>query len=93
LRALRPFSVECWPIRLLDESRSGTRLESGQALEPGSVVQVFLKGRVLVGEVRHCRPVNSRFHLGIQIDVMHLDADQEAEEGRVTAAPCFGNVH
>ena len=51
--------------RVLDISREGLKLRVAEFLNPGSLVQIRLKGTVAFGEIRHCRPVDTFFDVGV----------------------------
>jgi hypothetical protein len=53
--------------RIVNVSRKGFKLKLPKALEPGTGVQARLGGRIIMAEVRYCRPEGHEFHVGIEI--------------------------
>ena len=53
--------------RIVNVSRKGFKLKLPKALQPGMGVQARLGGRIIMAEVRYCRPEGQEYHVGIEI--------------------------
>jgi hypothetical protein len=52
---------------LVDTSDKGLKLQVPRSILPGSVVQIRLQDRIVLGEVRYCNPSGSEFHIGLRL--------------------------
>jgi len=43
------------------------KLDVPQVLEPGTTVQIVMKGIIAIAEVRYCIRANERYHAGVSI--------------------------
>ncbi|MGD1096777.1 MAG: PilZ domain-containing protein [Bryobacteraceae bacterium] len=70
MRLVGPLSSTRVDVQILDVSRNGLRLCVPEFLQLGTIVQVHLKGSVMLGEVRYCSQVGTEFHefhVGVRI--------------------------
>jgi len=67
LQQINPFSAHRFNVRVIDTSTEGMRIESPLTLEPGTLIKLRTKDKLVFGEVRHCRAIASVFHAGIQL--------------------------
>ncbi|MCU1339740.1 MAG: hypothetical protein JWO19_5321 [Bryobacterales bacterium] len=71
VRILRPEVGPRGEARILETSKSGLLLEMAVPVEPGVELQVQLTDTMAFAEVRHCRPADEKFHVGVRlIDVI-----------------------
>ena len=54
------------PVSVIDVSRSGFQIESAQAVEPFTLVELHLRTMVVSGAVGHCRPYQDRYRIGLR---------------------------
>jgi hypothetical protein len=54
------------PVSVIDVSRSGFQIESAQAVEPFTLVELHLRTMVVPGAVGYCRPHKNRFRMGLR---------------------------
>jgi PAS domain S-box-containing protein len=67
LEMVRPFSPFPRDARVVDISRSGLKLRTAEPLDPGMIVKLHFKDRVVPAEVRYCIPVARDFYVGVKI--------------------------
>lgn len=64
------------PATILNSSRGGIKLSVDRDVLPGTLVQVRVDGRVLLGEVRFSRPQGSEYHVGVRLqDIFDTNAE------------------
>lgn len=68
IELLSPLAAEALNIRILDISRNGLKVWTPIFLERGVVLQIRLREMSIMGEVRHCTPVEGGFHAGLYIE-------------------------
>jgi hypothetical protein len=76
VRLLNPLQTsERLPARVADLSRGGMKLILDRPLMPGTLVQIRFEGKLLLGEVRFCNPVDAEFQIGIRLqDIFDTNA-------------------
>ena len=52
---------------VVDISKGGLRLRLNQSLMPGTLVQIRLGEKLLLGEIRYCTPAGEEFHAGVRL--------------------------
>ena len=52
---------------MLNLSNEGLKLRVHEPLHPGTMVQVQVRNKIVLGEVRYCLSAGADFHIGIQI--------------------------
>ena len=67
MKLVNPASAVRTNVRVLDVSEGGVKVRVAEALKPGTVIQVRLKGAIALAEVRYCRKVGTEFHVGVQL--------------------------
>jgi len=67
MQVLSPLDEKRSDIRILDVSKWGMKLSTPERLQVGMVLQIKLKSRFVMGEVRYCTPSGDRFSIGLQI--------------------------
>ena len=67
VRCLRPQVGPRYDARILDVSKRGLRVEVPIQIDTGVEIQVQLKDSIAFAEVRYCRPVADKFHLGAKV--------------------------
>ena len=67
MRVLTPLSSERAAVRVLETSKRGLKLSVAEFLQPGSIVQIHLKQRFVLGEVGFCRKVDIGYHVGVRL--------------------------
>ncbi len=67
LRVLHPAVGNWASVQILDASRGGTRVRTGEYLPAGTLVQLRIKDSIALGEIRYCVAADDAFHAGIQI--------------------------
>ena len=61
-------------VKILDVSKSGLGMMSGQMLPCGIAIQIVFEHVFVLGEVRYCVPKGEEFHAGILVkDVLRID--------------------
>ena len=68
MQVLNPFLDGRLAVRVLDVSRNGLRLSTDTQLLRGTLVQIYIKNIVAMGEVRHCVRIGDEYHAGIRLD-------------------------
>ena len=68
MQVLNPLLEGRFMIRVLDVSKNGLKLSCSTRLQRGTLVQVYIKNIVAMGEVRHCVQIGDEFHAGVQLD-------------------------
>jgi hypothetical protein len=68
MQVLNPLLDGRLSIRVLDVSRNGLKLSSLMHLQRGTLVQVYIRNIVAMGEVRHCVKIGDEFHAGVRLD-------------------------
>ena len=72
MRLLSPFSPDTFEIRVLNVSRNGLGVSVPCRLQSETLVQVFCKDSIILGEVCHCILSDAKYQAGIQIQsVVH----------------------
>jgi hypothetical protein len=73
IHSLNPLTLDITPVQVLDVSRQGLKVRTGQHIRTGSEIQVKLKDLFVLGEIRYCVQVGSFFLAGILVeDVLRL---------------------
>lgn len=68
LRSFSPLQPERWPVEIVDVSKNGLGLIVPIHLSPGSLVQIKIGSRFVLGEVRYCKAINDReFRIGVRL--------------------------
>jgi hypothetical protein len=67
LTVLKPERSPRLKMRILDASQHGLKLLISQELMRGALVQLYVRDRFIMAEVRYCRPAGKAFHVGVQI--------------------------
>ena len=70
LQTLNPFSMERYPGKLADVSRSGMKLRTPVRVECATLIKISLKNVIAFGEVRYCLEVDQAFHVGVHLSQM-----------------------
>jgi hypothetical protein len=76
MQVLNPLLDGRFAIRVLDVSRNGLKLSTLTYLQRGTLVQVYIRNIVALGEVRHCVKIGDEFHAGVRLDdvlVRHIE--------------------
>jgi hypothetical protein len=68
MHVLNPLSEGRFTVRILDVSRNGMKLSAPMHLQRGTLVQIYIKNIVAMGEVRHCAKIDEEFHVGVCFD-------------------------
>ncbi|MEO8028444.1 MAG: PilZ domain-containing protein [Bryobacteraceae bacterium] len=68
MRQLFADADEPFPVRILDLSCAGMKLEVPVRLCPGESIQVFAPGLIVMGQVRYCRAVGLKFVAGLEYE-------------------------
>lgn len=83
IRVLRDDPATVYDGRLLNVSKRGMKLQLQQALHPGLLVQLRMGGKIIMAEVRYCRPHDREFHVGLEIkDVFMIPGQDPSNEAR-----------
>jgi hypothetical protein len=78
MHVLNPLLDGRVAVRVLDVSRNGLKLCTFTHLQRGTLVQIYLRNIVAMGEVRHCAKIGDEFHAGVQLDdVLAHHSDDE----------------
>jgi hypothetical protein len=67
---LNPVGYERRPARVLDISRNGLKITTGEFLPPGALIFVRFGGMHVVGSVRYCVGESPDFQMGVEISQM-----------------------
>lgn len=67
VRLLNPHASARLSATVMDISRGGLKLRLDRSLMPGTLVQIRLGEKVLLGEIRHCTPVGEEFQAGVRL--------------------------
>ena len=67
LTVLKPERSPRLKMRILDASKDGLKLLLPSELMRGALVQLHVRDRFIMAEVRYCRPAGKAFHVGVQI--------------------------
>jgi hypothetical protein len=67
MRMVHPLILDRLDAQVLNVSRDGLLLRTLVFAQVGTVIQIRLKTKFVLGEVRHCTPVGNIFHVGVQI--------------------------
>ena len=68
LQQLHPLSLDRQKIEIVNVSKNGLGISSPNAIVPGTIVQLRLKGTVEVGSVRYCSALDGDgFRIGIRL--------------------------
>jgi hypothetical protein len=78
MQVLNPLMDGRVAIRVLDVSRNGLKLSTLAHLQRGTLVQVYIRNIVAMGEVRHCVKIGDEFHAGVRLDdvLAHHSGDE-----------------
>jgi hypothetical protein len=79
MQMYNPLILDRSKIQVVNVSKNGLMLRTSEFVQVGIVVQIRLKARFVVGEVRYCLPVGDLFQVGIQI--------QNSQRRRVVDVP------
>jgi hypothetical protein len=78
MQVLNPLLDGRLAVRVLDVSRNGLKLSTDIQLHRGTLVQIYIKNIVAMGEVRHCVRIGDEYHAGIQLDdVLAYHSDEK----------------
>jgi hypothetical protein len=73
LHSLNPLTLDITPVQVLDVSKQGLKVRTGQHIRTGSEIQVKLKDLFVLGVIRYCVRVGGFFLAGILVeDVLRL---------------------
>jgi len=73
IHSLNSLTLDITPVQVLDVSKLGLKVRTGQHIRTGSEIQVKLKDLFVLGLIRYCVPVGSFFLVGILVeDVLRL---------------------
>jgi hypothetical protein len=53
--------------RVVNTSSNGLKVRAPRSILQGSVVQVRFQGRIVLGKVKHCTPVENEFDIGVRL--------------------------
>jgi hypothetical protein len=67
MQMVNPLLLDKSEVQVVNVSKSGLMLRTAEFLQVGIVIQIRLKKRFVLGEVRYCVPVADFFHVGVQI--------------------------
>ena len=68
LQELHPLSLDRQKVMIVNISKNGLGILSPKAILPGTLVQLRIKDRVELGDVRYCSaPGNDGFRLGLRL--------------------------
>lgn len=79
LQRLAPLSLERSFVRIIDVSKSGLGLVTSAPLAAGSLVQVRMGRKIVLGEVRYSTPYGEDFHAGIELKDVAEPMNQKQE--------------
>jgi len=85
MQVLNPLLDGRVAIRVLDVSRNGLKLCTLTHLQRGTLVQVYLRNIVAMGEVRHCVKIGDEFHAGVRLDDVLAHHSDDEPWNRVVA--------
>ena len=78
MHVLNPLLDGRLEVRVLDVSRNGLKLRTEMQLQRGTLVQVYIRNIVAMGEVRHCVRIGNEYHAGVRLDdVLAHHSDEE----------------
>ena len=75
MKVLEPFSPVRWLVRVVEVSRSGMGLIAQTRLDPGTMVQVYVKQTSILAQVRHSEPIDDPSrpdHFRVGIEIQHV---------------------
>jgi hypothetical protein len=78
MQVLNPLMDGRLAVRVLDVSRNGLKLKTETQLQRGTLVQIYIKNIVAMGEVRHCERIGDEYYAGVRLDDVlthHLDEE------------------
>lgn len=76
LKLLNPQTSARIPAIIVDSSGGGVKLSVDRDILPGTLVQVRVDGRVLLGEVRFSNPQGNAYLVGVRLqDVFDTNAE------------------
>ena len=78
VRLYDPLLREQIEVRVLNASKDGLLLRTSTLFEVRAFIQLRLRSTIVVGEVRHCSPVEDGFQVGVQIQEAHA-SERDAE--------------
>ena len=80
VRLYDPVLSEQVEVKVLNASKGGLLVHTSRSFEVRAFIQLRLRSTIVVGEVRHCSPVEHGSHVGVQIQDAHaLDRGAEAQ--------------
>lgn len=80
VRLYDPLLREQVEVRVLNASKGGLLMHTSRSFEVRAFIQLRLRSMIVVGEVRHCSPVEDGFQVGVQIQDAHaVERDAEAQ--------------
>ena len=76
VKLLNPLQTSGWiSASVIEISRGGLRLRTDRALMPGTLVQIRVGGKLVMGEIRYCNPAGEEYHAGVRLqDVFETGA-------------------
>jgi hypothetical protein len=80
LKILNPLQTSTRiPAQVIESSRGGLKLRLERELMPGTLVQIRVAGKLLLGEVRFCCAESGEYVIGVRLqDVFETNADSAA---------------
>lgn len=67
IKLLNPQTAGRISARVIETSGSGLKLRLKDALMPGTLVQIRVGEKLLLGEVRYCNPHSRGFQVGVRL--------------------------
>jgi hypothetical protein len=71
MHTVNPLILDRLEVLVSNFSKNGLMLRTWEFVQVGIVVQIRLKARFVLGEVRYCMPFGGFFHVGIQVQHSH----------------------
>jgi hypothetical protein len=67
MQVMEPPRLGAWEVRVLDVSKDGMSLRTGQHVSRGWKIKVRRGSMIVFGEVRYCLPAGAEFRVGVKI--------------------------
>jgi anti-sigma factor RsiW len=67
IKLIHPSVSETLPVKILDVSRDGLKVEVPRLLEAGMTVEIILERSIAIAEVRYCIREGEVYHAGVSI--------------------------
>jgi hypothetical protein len=67
VQEISPLSLERHAVQIVDVSKNGLGILGPRSLMPGTVVQIRIKDKVELGEVRHCSAKDRGYRIGLRL--------------------------